>query len=163
MPSPIIIGSGHNGLTTAFYLAKAGLKPLVLERRDVVGGAAVTETFAPGFRSPLAHATGPIRASVVRDLHLSQRVSFVQPDPRLIALTADGRALSFSTDLAKTQQAIRAFSEADAAKYADFTATLQRLAAFLEGITEMTPPSLGEPAAGELWELLKVGRRFRGL
>ena len=55
MPSTIIIGAGHNGLTTAFYLAKAGLKPLVLERRDIVGGAAVTETFAPGFQSPLAH------------------------------------------------------------------------------------------------------------
>ena len=159
----VIIGAGHNGLTTAFYLAKAGLKPLVLERRDIVGGAAVTETFAPGFQSPLAHTTGPVRASVVRDLQLARRVMFVQPDPRLIALTADGRALSFSTDLVKTQQAIRGFSEVDAAKYADFTVTLLRLAAFLEGITEMTPPSLGEPAAGELWELIKVGRRFRSL
>src|SRR6476660_8389606 len=143
----VIIGAGHNGLTTAFYLAKAGLKPLVLERRDIVGGAAVTETFAPGFQSPLAHTTGPVRASVVRDLQLARRVTFVQPDPRLIALTADGRALSFSTDLAKTQQAIRAFSEADAAKYADFTAALRRLAAYLAAITEMPPPSLGEPAA----------------
>jgi phytoene dehydrogenase-like protein len=159
----LIIGAGHNALTTAYYLAKAGLKPLILERRDVVGGAAVTETFAPGFQSPLAHTTGPIRASVVRDLQLARRVGFVQPDPRLIALAADGRALSFSTDLAKTQQAIRGFSEVDAAKYADFAATLQRLAGFLDGLMDMTPPSLGEPAAGELWELLKVGRRFRSL
>ena len=158
-----IVGAGHNGLTAGFYLAKAGLKPLILERRDVVGGAAVTETFAPGFQSPLAHTTGPIRASVVRDLQLDRRVTFVQPDPRLIALSADGRALSFATDLAKTQQAIRGFSEADAAKYADFAATLQRLAGFLEGLLEMTPPSLDEPGTGELWELLKIGRRFRSL
>ena len=164
MSSPVlIIGAGHNGLTTAFYLAKAGLTPLVLERRDVVGGAAVTETFAPGFRSPLAHGTGPIRAAVVRDLQLARRVAFVQPDPRLIALAADGRALSFSTDLGKTQQGLRGFSDADAAKYADFAATLERLAGFLATLLEMTPPSLDEPAAGELWELLKIGRRFRSL
>ena len=60
MNSPIIIGAGHNGLTTAFYLAKAGLKPLVLERRAIVGGAAVTEELAPGYLCPtLAHATRP--------------------------------------------------------------------------------------------------------
>src|SRR5262249_1882627 len=160
---PIIIGAGHNGLTTAFYLAKAGLKPLVLERRDVVGGVAATEPFAPGFQPPLVPTTGPIRKSVVRDMQLAQRVSFVPPDPRLIALGADGRALSFSSDVAKTQQAIRGFSEADAAKYADFAATLERLSGFLEGLLEMTPPSLDEPGTGELWELLKIGRRFRSL
>jgi len=67
----VIIGAGHNGLTAAFYLAKAGLKPLVLERRPAVGGAATTEEIAPGFRAPsLAHAIGPLRSSVVRDMRL---------------------------------------------------------------------------------------------
>jgi len=161
--SPLVIGAGHNGLTAAFYLARAGLRPIVLESRDVVGGAAVTEEIAPGFRSALAHATGPIREAVVRDMQLARRVEFVRPDPRLLALSPDGRALAFSTDTARTADAIRPFSEADAARYAEFCATLERLGAFLGGLLEMTPPSLSAPAGAELWDLLKVGRRFRGL
>lgn len=158
----IIIGSGHNALTAAFYLAKAGLKPLVLERRPVVGGAAVTEEFAPGFRGPtLAHATGPLRASVVHDLGL--RVEFVRPETRLVTLTQDGRALAFSTDEARTVDSIRSFSPADAAKYPEFQRTLGRLGGFLSGLLESTPPSLDTPAAGEVWDLLRIGRRFRRL
>src|SRR5207342_1416383 len=69
----VIIGGGHNGLITAFYLAKAGYKPLVLERSAQVGGAAVTDEFHPGFRcSTLAHAAGPLRADVVRDMELEK-------------------------------------------------------------------------------------------
>ena len=160
---PIVLGAGHNGLTAAFYLAKAGLRPLVLERREVVGGAAVTEEIAPGFRSSLAHATGPIREAVIRDMQLARRVEFVRPDPRLVALSPDGRALAFSTDVGRTVEAITAFSEADAARYAEFCATLQRLGTFLGGLLEMTPPSLSAPAGAELWDLLKIGKRFRGL
>src|ERR671911_425314 len=94
----VIIGGGQNGLVTAFYLARAGLHPLVLERRHIVGGAAVTEEFAPGFRGPtLAHATGPLRPSVVRDMAL-QGVEFVRPETRLVTLQPDGRALAFCTD-----------------------------------------------------------------
>src|SRR4029453_7367797 len=122
--SPLIIGSGHNGLTAAFYLAKAGLRPLVLERRDVVGGAAVTEAIAPGYRGSLAHVTGPLREAVVRGMELSRRLEFVRPDPRLIAVSLDGRALAFSTDVARTTEAIRAWSETDAARYADFCGVL---------------------------------------
>ena len=69
----IIVGGGHNGLVAAFYLAKAGFKPLVLERRAQVGGAAITEEFHPGFRcSTLAHNAGPLRADIVRDMQLEQ-------------------------------------------------------------------------------------------
>src|SRR3954467_15260669 len=118
----LIVGSGHNALVTAFYLAKAGRKPLVLERRPIVGGCAVTEEFAPGFRTAtLAHAFGPLRPSIVRDMHLARRgVQFVQPDPRLVSLLPDGRALAFSTDPARTSDAIRPFSEKDAARYPEF-------------------------------------------
>jgi phytoene dehydrogenase-like protein len=159
----VIIGSGHNGLTTAFYLAKAGLKVLVLERRGVVGGAAVTEEFAPGFRGPtLAHATGPLRPSVVRDMGL-RGVEFVRPETRLVALSADGRALAFSSDETRTVEAIRPFSAADAAKYLAFRDVLARLGGFLSRVLERTPPSLDGPAAGELWDLLKLGRGFRAL
>ena len=165
MSSPILIGSGVNGLVAAFYLAKAGHKPIVLERRSVVGGAAVTEEFAPGFRAPsLAHAFGPLRASIVRDMNLERRgVRFLHPDPRLVAIAPDGRALPFGRDPRQTAEAIRPFSAADAAKYGDFCETLQRAAAFVDRLMEMTPPRIDAPSTGELWELLKVGRRFRGL
>lgn len=159
----IIIGAGHNALTTAFYLARAGLRPLVLERRHVVGGAAVTEEFAPRFRGPtLAHLTGPLRASVVRDMGLAA-VGFLQPETRLVTLAPDGRALVFSTDEARTVEAIRAVSSADAAGYPEFRRIVERLARFLSGIMERTPPPLEAPGAGELWDLLKIGRQFRGL
>jgi phytoene dehydrogenase-like protein len=165
MTDAIIIGGGHNGLTTAFYLAKAGLKVVVLERRDVVGGAAVTEELAPGYRCPtLAHATGPLRAAVVRDMRLTQRgVEFIQPDPRLITLAADGRALAFSSDIARTVEAIRPFSAKDADRYPEFCATMARVASFLATLLESTPPSIDSPGTGELWDLLKTGRRFRAL
>lgn len=164
MSDVVVIGGGHNGLTTAFYLAKAGLKVVVLERRDRVGGGAVTEEIAPGFRCPtLAHAIGPLHPSIVRDMELERRrVEFLRPDPRLVALGADGRAIAFS-DPARTAESIRAFSEKDAGRYGDFCATLERLGAFLAGILERTPPSLNPGTAGELWDLLTLGRRFRSL
>ena len=131
--SVIIIGAGVNGLTTAFYLARAGLKPLVLERRPMVGGGAITEEIAPGFHCPtLAHAIGPLRPSVVRDMRLAARgVEFIAPDPRLVSLAPDGRVLAFSRDIAATVEAIRTFSDADAAAYPQFCNVLERLGGFL--------------------------------
>jgi phytoene dehydrogenase-like protein len=165
MSDPILlIGGGHNGLTTAFYLAKAGFKPIVLERRPVVGGAAITGELAPGFRCPtLAHAIGPLRPPVMRDMQLAARVDFIRPEPRLVTLAPDGHALVFSTDAARTADAIRPLSSADASAYPAFCATLERLGGFLADILDSTPPSLDGPAVGEMWDLLKTGRKFRGL
>jgi phytoene dehydrogenase-like protein len=165
MERVIIIGAGHNGLTAAFYLAKAGLKPLVLERRAVVGGAAVTEEIAPGYRCPaLAHAIGPLRPAIVADLQLERRgVAFVHPDPRLVALSPDGRALALSTDVGRTADAIRPFSSSDAGRYADFCAALAKLGAFFGALGDRTPPSLSPSSASDVWALLKTGRRFRAL
>jgi phytoene dehydrogenase-like protein len=161
----IIIGGGHNALVTAFYLAKAGRKPLVLERRSTIGGCATSEEFAPGYRAAtLAHTLGPIRPAIVRDMQLERRgVTFVHPDPRLVAPGIDGRALVFSIDAARTADAIRPFSAKDAARYLEFCDTLARLAAFLDPLLEATPPSIDAPSAADVWELLKAGRRFRGL
>jgi phytoene dehydrogenase-like protein len=163
--SVIVIGAGVNGLTTAFYLARAGLKPLVLERRPMVGGGAITEEMAPGFHCPtLAHAIGPLRPSVVRDMHLAARgVEFIAPDPRLVSLAPDGRVLMLSRDITRTVEAIRMFSDADAGTYPQFCSVLSRLGGFLGEILETTPPSLDGPAIGEMWDLLKTGRRFRAL
>jgi phytoene dehydrogenase-like protein len=161
----VIIGAGHNALTTAFYLAKGGRKPIVLERRPVVGGCATTEEFAPGFKTPaLAHTLGPLRASIVRDMQLERRgVRFVYPDPRLISFGADGRPLEFSTDIGRTAESIRAFSAKDAARYPEFCAAFSKIGGFLGDLLEMTPPSIDAPSTGELWTLLKTGRKFRAL
>lgn len=161
----IIIGAGHNALTTAFYLARAGRKPLVLERRHVVGGCATTEEFAPGHKSAtLAHTIGPLRPSIASDMQLERRgVRIVRPDPRVVAPSGDGRVLVFSADPARTAEAIRPFSAKDATRYVEFCGALGRAGAFLGGLVEMTPPSIDAPSKSELWELLKTGRRFRAL
>jgi phytoene dehydrogenase-like protein len=163
--SCVIIGGGHNALVTAFYLAKAGRRPIVLERRHTVGGCAVTEEFAPGYKATtLAHTLGPLRPAIVRDMQLERRgVRFVRPDPRLLAPSGDGRVLVFSADAAKTADAIRPLSAKDATRYPEFCATLARIGEFLSGLVDMTPPSIDAPSPGELWALLKTGKRFRSL
>src|SRR6202046_4633681 len=90
----VIIGGGHNGLVTAFYLAKAGYKPLVLERRAQTGGEAITEEFHPGFKcSTLAHSAGPIRPEIVRDLQLEKHgLKLIKPEVSVASLSPDGRA-----------------------------------------------------------------------
>jgi phytoene dehydrogenase-like protein len=164
MKQVIVIGAGHNGLVTAFYLAKAGYKPIVLERRSVVGGTALTEEIAPGYRCPvLAHAIGPFRPDIIRDMGLDRRVEFVRPDPRLTALSPDGPALVLSQDVRRTVEAIRSHSSGDAERYPELCTTLERIGAFLTPILDQTPPSVDGPAAGGLWRMLNVGRRFRAL
>src|SRR4029434_4874443 len=90
-------------------------------------------------------------------------VEFVRPDPRLIALSTDGHPLVFARDEGRTAEAIRAFSSQDADRYREFCAVLSRLARFLDPLLSMTPPSIDAPDRGDLWELLKTGRRFRAL
>src|ERR1700729_2123323 len=94
-----IIGGGHNALVTAFYLAKGGFKPVVLERREVLGGGAVTEEFYPGYRaSTLAHTVGPLRADVLRDMQPEKfGCAWLHPDPRVFAPTPDARGFLFYT------------------------------------------------------------------
>src|SRR5213075_2900555 len=114
----VIIGGGHNGLVTAFYLAKAGYKPLVLERNAQVGGAAISDEFHPGFRcSTLAHTAGPIQPEIIREMQLENYgLKAIAPDVCVTALSPDGRALSLYQDAARSAQEIAAFSQKDAAK-----------------------------------------------
>src|SRR5262244_3876316 len=113
----VIIGGGHNGLVTAFYFAKAGFKPLVLERRAQTGGAAITEEFHPGFRcSTLAHNAGPMRADIVRDMQLEQHgLKLISPEASLVSLNPDGRAITLYSDPQKSAADIAKFSRKDAA------------------------------------------------
>jgi phytoene dehydrogenase-like protein len=161
----VIIGAGHNGLITAFYLARAGLKPLLLERRPVAGGAAATDEFAPGFRcSTLTHSTGPLAPEIVRDLQLARHgLETIQPEACVCAPTPDGRALVLYRDTARSAEQIAAFSPKDASRYVEFERVLRRLAAVIEQLLSEAPPSIDHPSAGDLWHLVKAGRRFRSL
>jgi len=161
----VIIGAGHNGLVTAFYLAKGGFKPLILERRQVIGGCAITEEFHPGFRcSRLSHSVGPIRSDIVADMNLVKHgLKTYLPDVRALSLSPDGRALPLYGDIPKSQQTIAEFSQKDAANYGEFAASLARIGEVVDLLLSMTPPDLDDPASGNLWELLKAGRKLHGL
>src|SRR5579864_688003 len=117
----IIIGAGHNGLVTAFYLARAGFKPLVLERRAVVGGAAITEEFHPGFRaSALDGAAGPLAPAVAKDMQLERHgVQWLEPKCRIFAPSQDDRALILHSSAAESAKRIASFSQNDGAKYVE--------------------------------------------
>ncbi|MBI3932899.1 MAG: NAD(P)/FAD-dependent oxidoreductase [Acidobacteria bacterium] len=161
-PDVVVIGGGVNGLVTSALLAKGGLRTLLLERRDRVGGAAVTEEFAPGFRvSSLAHTAGPLRAAVVRELGLA--VETVEPEPRFFAPLPDGRGLALFGDPVRCAAEIRPFSTRDADRYAAFHLSLTRIARMLARVLEMTPPDLDAPGPRDLWGLLGAGLAFRGL
>lgn len=161
----VLVGGGHNVLVASFYLAKGGFKPLVLERREMVGGGAITEEFYPGFRaSTLAHTVGPLRADIVRDMQL-QRFSceILSPDPRVFAPTPDGKALFFYNDTAKTAEGIDHFSQKDAARYAKFAESLESISEALAQIVSMPPPAIDKPSPEDFWNLFQTGRGVRRL
>jgi phytoene dehydrogenase-like protein len=161
----IVIGGGHNALITAFYLAQKGFKPLVLERRAIVGGAAVTEEFHPGFRcSTLANTGGPPLASIVSDMQLARHgLQKLESPVRIFAPTPDGRALTLYTDAKRSAEEIKRFSAKDASSYVEFRDRLARAAAIVEQLLEMTPPVIEKPSSEDLWKLVKIGRKVRGL
>jgi phytoene dehydrogenase-like protein len=161
----IIIGGGHNGLVTAFYFAKAGFKPLVLERRPQVGGAAITDEFYPGFRCPtLSHSAGPIRADIVRDLRLEQQgLKLITPEVAIVALSPEGRALSLYNDAQRASAEIAKFSEKDARNYLEFERALKKIASVIDDVLGMPPPDIDNPSKGDLWGMLQTGRAVRKL
>jgi phytoene dehydrogenase-like protein len=165
MKSVIILGSGHNALVTAYYLAKAGLKPLVLERREAIGGACVTEEFHPGFRcSTLAGSTGPLLPEIVNDLQLQKYgVEFIKPTVQVCALNLNGPAISIYEDARRTSEALASVSPRDAAKYPEFVATFERIGRALRPLLTLTPPNIDAPSKRELWNLGKLGWAVRGL
>ena len=161
----VIIGGGHNGLVTAFYLAKAGFKPLVLERRPRPGGSAITEEFHPGFRSSiLAHTAGPIRPDIVRDMQLEQHgLKLITPDVSTVALSPDGRALVLYNDGRKAAEEISRFSKKDAARYLEFEESLARISKVIAEALTLPPPNIDEPSKTDLWGMLQTGRSLRKL
>ena len=164
MTDVILIGAGHNGLAAAAMLARRGLKVLVLESRAIVGGAAITEELHPGFRiSTLAHAVQPA-AALMTELRLAEHgVALIEPDPYLFAPLPDGRSVVLSRDVDTTARSIAAISSADARRYPEFRATLNRIRSFVADVMANTPPDIEQPTRADLWSMLVLGRRFRGL
>jgi len=161
----VLIGGGHNALVTAFYLAKGGFKPLVLERREMVGGGAITEEFHPGFRaSTLAHTLGPLRADVARDMQLEKfSLEILRPDPRVFAPAPDGRGVLFYNDHARTAGGMAHLSAKDAARYMQFAEALEEISTVFQQLLSITPPAIDKPTPEDLWNLFKSGRSVRGL
>ncbi len=163
-PRVVIVGGGHNGLVAAFYLARAGAKPLVLERRGIVGGAAVTEEICPGFKcSTLAHATGPLASEVASEIGLSrQGLEFTKPLVEVFAPTLEGRALEISADARRTAESLAAFSTNDAEKFAEFQLVLGRLGKVIRRLMAEPPPAVEAPV-GDVWNMIGAAKDLRGL
>ncbi|HKW17738.1 MAG TPA: NAD(P)/FAD-dependent oxidoreductase [Terriglobales bacterium] len=161
----IIVGGGHNGLITAFYLAKAGYKPLVLERREQVGGAAVTEEFHPGFRSStLAHSAGPLRPDVTRDMQLEKHgLKIIATEIAATSLSSEKPALVLHRNIAEAAQEISRLSTKDATNYGNFHAALDKVSRVVSKILATTPPDVADPTKSDLFSLLQIGRSIRGL
>ena len=161
----IVVGAGHNGLTAAAYLAAGGLDVLVLEARDRIGGATVTEELAPGVRVPaLAHTVGRLRPSVARELALTKHgLSLVSPEVRVFAPQPDGRAVTLWSDLGKSVEAIRTWSANDATAFVEFDRGVRSLARFLADLGDEAPPEIRAPGFGDALLGLRLGRAFRGL
>jgi phytoene dehydrogenase-like protein len=159
-----VVGGGHNGLTAAAYLARAGLSVIVLERRPILGGACVTEEVWPGVRvSRASYVVSMLQAKVVSDLRLEDFGYRAIPlDPAYAALTPDG-PIFFYNEPARTAASVAAFSKRDAEVYEGFEDLLDRTASFLRPMMLREPPALGSRHPADLLSLLREGARTAGL
>jgi phytoene dehydrogenase-like protein len=160
----IVIGGGHNGLTAAAYLARAGRKVLVLERRHVLGGAAVTEEVFPGFKFSVAsYVVSLLRPEIIRDLDLPRHGLEILPLDGTFTPMPNGDYLWRVKDHAQTQREIRRHSKLDAEAYDEYGKAMVEMARFVKPILNMTPPDPMSLNPRELMKLLFLGNRFRGL
>jgi phytoene dehydrogenase-like protein len=179
----IVVGAGHNALVCAAYLARGGLRTLVLERSERVGGALETAELAPGARVPVAaHTVGRLRPSVLRDLGLrGHGLALVAPEVRVFAprpgrgpargrragrgrvAGSEGDAVVLWANAERTAAGLAGRSERDAAGYRAFDRTVRELGGFLDALARETPPDVRSPGLGDALAGLRLGRAFRRL
>src|SRR5262245_36382022 len=160
----IVIGGGHNGLTHAAYLAKAGKKVLVLERRHVLGGAAVTEEVFPGFKfSVCSYVVSLLRPEIIRDLDLPRHGLEILPLDGTFTPMPSGDYLWRVNDHGKTHREIARHSKLDAEAYDEFGKALQAMCRFVKPILSMVPPDPSTLGTRDLMKLPFLGRRFQNM
>jgi phytoene dehydrogenase-like protein len=156
----IIIGAGHNGLVAAAYLAKWGKKVLVLERRAIVGGSVVTESFGEGFTVDSVQTGGTLRPDIIKDLKLALPV--VTEKPAFISLQSDANHPSLDPDPLKAAESIRRFSERDSARWPEFVRFMNKAAKILDAAYSTIMPRLPKNVSlSEGYELLELGLDLR--
>jgi phytoene dehydrogenase-like protein len=160
----IVIGAGHNGLTCAGYLSRAGYKVKVVERRHVVGGAAVTEEFHPGFRNSVcSYVVSLLDPTIMRDLQLQHYgLTIVDRPAGSLSILPDGQYLQVSRDVAVARSEIAKFSGKDADAYDAFDREITEMAEVLREVMREAPPNMGG-GLRDMWTALKLGNRLRKL
>jgi phytoene dehydrogenase-like protein len=161
----IVVGAGHNGLTAAAYLARAGLSTLVLERREIVGGCCVTEEIAPGCRvSTTSYIASMLRPEVISELQLPKYgLRMVPCDPAIQVPFPDGHVVPWWADRERARQEFSKISAKDAARFVQVDDKLKKLARYLQPFFLEPPPEI-ETSSVQGWsDLFRTGKRFRGI
>ena len=161
----IIVGGGHNGLTAAAYVARAGLSTLVLERREIVGGCCVTEEIAPGCRaSTTSYIASMLRPEVISELRLADHgLRMVPCDPAIQVPFPDGHVVPWWVNRMRAQAEFGKISAKDAARFVEVDDQLKKLARYLQPFFMESPPEIDTSSMGGWSDLFRIGKRFRGI
>jgi phytoene dehydrogenase-like protein len=161
----VVVGAGHNGLTAAAYLARAGLTTLVLERRDIVGGCCVTEEIAPGCRvSTTSYIASMLRPEVISDLRLAEYgLRMVPCDPAIQVPFPDGHVVPWWADRERAKAEFKKISAKDAETFIAVDDRLKKLARYLQPFFMEPPPEIDTRSMRGWTDLFRVGRKFRGI
>ena len=164
MSTVVIIGGGHNGLTAAFYLATAGLNPLVLEQSDIVGGGAITTEIHPGFRGPALTHRASVRADIAADMQLTRHgLAFIDGPVEAFAPALDGPPVVVYADERRTVEALGRVHAGDAGAFPLYRSAIDAVSGALAPLVASPAPDINHLNPHDLWHLLLAARRFRAL